>query len=385
MKIKTLQIHKRSVNGFSDIQDKYYYNREKGVFAISDGATQGFKSEIWAEILVNNFVQHPEFEVEKLLIDLEKYAQDFSEIKFEPNPNSALRMLELRKIADGSYATFIGIEVGKDTLKYISSGDVCGFVKTIDGLQSFPFSNVEELDRDKGFLSTTRLLNHQVKPEQFRSGKLSIKENDKIILMTDAVARLTLRDNNIIDKILHLEDFESFKDYIISEWEAKRLEEDDITICVIEPNAKSEEQNIYPPRDFTFPKVETLSKILNPNLNKDGDMEKIIYYLKPLQEKIIKIDKDIQVIKKILLSGIIFIIILFIGLFIFFCKYLDKVEKEAEKYFLRQENIQKSMNTELEHFNKELIIIKEDISSLRDSLKSNKNDSIKMNINNQNK
>ena len=43
------------------------------------------------------------------------------------------------------------------------------------------------------------------------------------------------------------------------------------------------------------------------------------------------------------------------------------------------------MNTELEHFNKELIIIKEDISSLRDSLKSNKNDSIKMNINNQNK
>ena len=117
MKIKTLQIHKRSVNGFSDIQDKYYYNREKGVFAISDGATQGFKSEIWAEMLVNNFVQHPEFEVEKLLIDLEKYAQDFSEIKFEPNPNSALRMLELRKIADGSYATFIGIEVGKDTLK----------------------------------------------------------------------------------------------------------------------------------------------------------------------------------------------------------------------------------------------------------------------------
>jgi hypothetical protein len=257
MKIKTLQIHKRSVSGFSDIQDKYCYSEEKGVIAISDGATQGFKSEIWVEMLVNNFVQNPEFEIEKFLIDLEKYAQDFSEIEFEPNPNPALRMLELRKIADGSYATFMGIEVQEDTLRYVSSGDVCGFVKTTDGLQYFPFSNVEELDKDKGFLSTTRLLNHQVKPEQFRSGKLSIKENNKIILMTDAVARLTLRDNNIIDKILHLEDFESFKDYIISEWEAKRLEEDDITICVIEPNAKSEEQNIHPPKDFSFPKVET--------------------------------------------------------------------------------------------------------------------------------
>ena len=277
MKIKTLQIHKCSVSGFSDIQDKYCYSEEKGVIAISDGATQGFKSEIWAEMLVNNFVQNPEFEIEKFLIDLEKYAQDFSEIEFEPNPNPALRMLELRKIADGSYATFMGIEVREDTLRYVSSGDVCGFVKTTDGLQSFPFSNVEELDKDKGFLSTTRLLNHQVKPEQFRSGKLSIKENDKIILMTDAVARLTLRDNNIIDKILHLEDFESFKDYIISEWEAKRLEEDDITICVIEPNAKSEEQNIHPPKDFSFPKVETPIINLNNDFKDKNKEEKQQY------------------------------------------------------------------------------------------------------------
>ena len=277
MKIKTLQIHKRSVSGFSDIQDKYCYSEEKGVIAISDGATQGFKSEIWAEMLVNNFVQNPEFEIEKFLIDLEKYAQDFSEIEFEPNPNPALRMLEFRKIADGSYATFMGIEVREDTLRYVSSGDVCGFVKITDGLQSFPFSNVEELDKDKGFLSTTRLLNHQVKPEQFRSGKLSIKENDKIILMTDAVARLTLRDNNIIDKILHLEDFESFKDYIISEWEAKRLEEDDITICVIEPNAKSEEQNIHPPKDFSFPKVETPIINLNNDFKDKNKEEKQQY------------------------------------------------------------------------------------------------------------
>ena len=277
MKIKTLQIHKRSVSGFSDIQDKYCYSEEKGVIAISDGATQGFKSEIWAEMLVNNFVQNPEFEIEKFLIDLEKYAQDFSEIEFEPNPNPALRMLELRKIADGSYATFMGIEVREDTLRYVSSGDVCGFVKITDGLQSFLFSNVEELDKDKGFLSTTRLLNHQVKPEQFRSGKLSIKENDKIILMTDAVARLTLRDNNIIDEILHLEDFESFKDYIISEWEAKRLEEDDITICVIEPNAKSEEQNIHPPKDFSFPKVETPIINLNNDFKDKNKEEKQQY------------------------------------------------------------------------------------------------------------
>ena len=342
MKIKTLQIHKRSVSGFSDIQDKYCYSEEKGIIAISDGATQGFKSEIWAEMLVNNFVQNPEFEIEKFLIDLEKYAQDFSEIEFEPNPNPALRMLELRKIADGSYATFMGIEVRKDTLRYVSSGDVCGFVKTTDGLQSFPFSNVEELGKDKGFLSTTRLLNHQVKQEQFRSGKLSIKENDKIILMTDAVARLTLRDNNIIDKILHLEDFESFKDYIISEWEAKRLEEDDITICVIEPNAKSEEQNIHPPKDFSFPKVET--PIINFNNDfKDKNKEEKQQYERDII--VSDLQKKHKVSKKILGYATIILVLFILG--IGYLLYSGKIQKRInikEKAFIEKPQVKLEKN-----------------------------------------
>lgn len=342
MKIKTLQIHKRSVSGFSDIQDKYCYSEEKGVIAISDGATQGFKSEIWAEMLVNNFVQNPEFEIEKFLIDLEKYAQDFSEIEFEPNPNPALRMLELRKIADGSYATFMGIEVREDTLRYVSSGDVCGFVKITDGLQSFPFSNVEELDKDKGFLSTTRLLNHQVKPEQFRSGKLSIKENDKIILMTDAVARLTLRDNNIIDKILHLEDFESFKDYIISEWEAKRLEEDDITICVIEPNAKSEEQNIHPPKDFSFPKVET--PIINFNNDfKDKNKEEKQQYERDII--VSDLQKKHKISEKTLGYVTIGLVLFILG--IGYLLYSGKIQKRInikEKAFIEKPQVKLEKN-----------------------------------------
>ena len=342
MKIKTLQIHKCSVSGFSDIQDKYCYSEEKGVIAISDGATQGFKSEIWAEMLVNNFVQNPEFEIEKFLIDLEKYAQDFSEIEFEPNPNPALRMLELRKIADGSYATFMGIEVREDTLRYVSSGDVCGFVKTTDGLQSFPFSNVEELDKDKGFLSTTRLLNHQMKPEQFRSGKLSIKENDKIILMTDAVARLILRDNNIIDKILHLEDFESFKDYIISEWEAKRLEEDDITICVIEPNAKSEEQNIHPPKDFSFPKVET--PIINFNNDfKDKNKEEKQQYERDII--VSDLQKKHKVSEKTLGYVTIGLVLFILG--IGYLLYSGKIQKRInikEKAFIEKPQVKLEKN-----------------------------------------
>lgn len=47
MDAKIFQLHKRSVYEYSSIQDKYSFNASQGVFAIADGATQGFKSEIW--------------------------------------------------------------------------------------------------------------------------------------------------------------------------------------------------------------------------------------------------------------------------------------------------------------------------------------------------
>ena len=57
MNVKIFQLHKRSVYEYSSIQDKYSFNASQGVFAIADGATQGYKSEIWANLLVDNFVK----------------------------------------------------------------------------------------------------------------------------------------------------------------------------------------------------------------------------------------------------------------------------------------------------------------------------------------
>ena len=79
MDAKIFQLHKRSVYEYSSIQDKYSFNASQGVFAIADGATQGFKSEIWAKLLVDNFVRTPTFTPENLIEDFKRYASNFKQ------------------------------------------------------------------------------------------------------------------------------------------------------------------------------------------------------------------------------------------------------------------------------------------------------------------
>lgn len=376
MKIKTLQLHKRSVNSYNDIQDKYHYDINKGIFAISDGATQGFRSEIWAKMMTEKFIQNPEFNTDNFISNLQKYAQEFSNISFEENPNPALRQVELRKKADGSYATFMGVQIINSTMHYISSGDVCGFIISDKGISSFPFQSIGDLDNDKGFLSTQRLLNNQVKVEQFKQNSIQIKEGDIIILMTDAIARLALRDNKIMNTIINLADFDSFKDYIMKEWESKRLEEDDITICVIENTHNTEEKNIHPPKDFEFPKEVALSKILNPNnVNKEIDMDKVIDYLRPFENKLKQLKKENSILKMIA-SGILLLTLLLVGLgFFLFHKIEENFEKVIKTTIIENKKTEKSnlkINTELEKIDKELIFIKDSILT-----KNNESQSIK--------
>ena len=55
MDIKVLQLHKRVSYEFKHIQDKYALDSDTKIFALADGTTQSFNSEIWAEIITKEF------------------------------------------------------------------------------------------------------------------------------------------------------------------------------------------------------------------------------------------------------------------------------------------------------------------------------------------
>lgn len=294
MKTRIFQLHKRSSYVFSAIQDKICFDNRKQIYAISDGATQGYKSEIWSEKLVKSFVDKPNFEVNSLLQDFKNYAESFQKIPNTENSNPALRALEERKRMQGGFATFMGVKIEGGELEYISSGDVCGFVKSNDILQGFPFSKVEELDQDKGFLGTQKVINGENKAEQFRQGKISLKKGDRVILMTDAIARLTLRDKSILDRILSFRNYEDFFQFITKEWENKRLEEDDITIGVIEVSDDIQEEVYLPSSNFSFPKEERPIIQFNQFNTDKMSLEEIKKHLQILDKKVKSLEEEKQ-------------------------------------------------------------------------------------------
>ena len=294
MRTRIFQLHKRSSYVFSAIQDKICFDNRKQIYAISDGATQGYKSEIWSEKLVKSFVDKPNFEVNSLLQDFKNYAESFQKIPNTENSNPALRALEERKRMQGGFATFMGVKIEGGELEYISSGDVCGFVKSDDILQGFPFSKVEELDQDKGFLGTQKVINGENKAEQFRQGKINLKKGDRVILMTDAIARLTLRDKSILDRILSFRNYEDFFQFITKEWENKRLEEDDITIGVIEVSDDIQEEVYLPSSNFSFPKEERPIIQFNQFNTDKMSLEEIKKHLQILDKKVKSLEEEKQ-------------------------------------------------------------------------------------------
>ena len=294
MRTRIFQLHKRSSYVFSAIQDKVCFDNRKQIYAISDGATQGYKSEIWSEKLVKSFVDKPNFEVNSLLQDFKNYAESFQKIPNTENSNPALRALEERKRMQGGFATFMGVKIEGGELEYISSGDVCGFVKSNDILQGFPFSKVEELDQDKGFLGTQKVINGENKAEQFRQGKISLKKGDRVILMTDAIARLTLRDKSILDRILSFRNYEDFFQFITKEWENKRLEEDDITIGIIEVSDDIQEEVYLPSSNFSFPKEERPIIQFNQFNTDKMSLEEIKKHLQTLDKKVKSLEEEKQ-------------------------------------------------------------------------------------------
>ena len=205
MDAKIFQLHKRSVYEYSSIQDKYSFNASQGVFAIADGATQGFKSEIWAKLLVDNFVRTPTFTPKNLIEDFKRYASNFKQQDFcVKTDNPAFRLAGERKKQQGAYATFMGIKFIDNKLAYISSGDVCGFLIRKNNIHPFPHNNIDDLENDKGFLGTQPLLEDKVMTGQFKDATTTLEANDIIILATDAIARLLLREKEQVNTLLSL-------------------------------------------------------------------------------------------------------------------------------------------------------------------------------------
>jgi len=170
MSITVIQLHKRASYEYKHIQDKYAISSENNVFALADGTTQSFNSELWAEIITKEFVNKPNFSPQTLISQFKESVSGYKNAKFEFSSNPAKASLERAKQNKGGTATFIGIKIKESSnIEVISCGDTNLFLLNSENkIRTFPFSDINSLDANNSFINTEALLQNGIDESFFK-------------------------------------------------------------------------------------------------------------------------------------------------------------------------------------------------------------------------
>lgn len=279
MSIKIIQLHKRASYEYKYIQDRYAFSSDKSVFALADGTTQSFNSELWAEIITKQFVNNPNYSPQNLISQFKESVSAYKNSKFEFSTNPAKASLERAKQSKGGTATFIGISIKeKNSIEVISCGDTNLFLLNSENkIKTFPFSDIHSLDANNHFVNTEVLLQNGIDESFFKNTSLSYNQSDTIVLATDALSRLVLKKPDTLKELLRIQTFENLLDFCLKKWETKELEEDDISAIIIIPENNNDIKLICPPNKFEFPKEKeeefVPASLTNQKSNNTSNME----------------------------------------------------------------------------------------------------------------
>lgn len=236
-------IYHKSAENFVDCFDRYNYNIKNHKFAIADGVSKSFFPDVWAQLLVNFFVEK-DGRID--LTDSESYKKiqsawikKVARIVNKPNQKYYVKnfFIEGRSAA----ATFVGLHFLEEDgiLKWeaVALGDsYLFFVPQDEQLISSNFENVIHLSSKNTFefnnfpdFFDSRSVNNKGKIKQ----KKHEVKNGTFYLMTDAIAEWFVKERESAVKIINSwniqEDFEAD----IKHFRKIDMNNDDATILVI--------------------------------------------------------------------------------------------------------------------------------------------------------
>lgn len=391
MGIKVMQLHKRSAYVYENIQDKYAISNDGKIIAISDGATQGYRSELWAEILTKSFLKSPVFDVDSFFDFLHEQVLKFISDDLSFDGNFAIKALNNVKKGQGGFATFLACCINKDgsDLHYISYGDSCLFIENKGVVTSFPFSSEKELDNELVSIGTKHLENGTFSKKDIHIGTISLEPFTKIYLMTDAIARLTFKNKSILKEIDSLKNFDQLKLFIETNWEHKLLEEDDITIIKWDSERKRINNHIIiPPIDFSYPKEEEIMYVrVGESI---GDSESVLHLKNEnviLRNENEKLKRTLKLYKRLAftLVFVIFLMIAFPNIKKIYHDTTSKIEKifpSINKKFKDKRINNNGDNTEIKSLKKhpKSKVIEDNKIKTENNMESNRNDTITYDI-----
>jgi serine/threonine protein phosphatase PrpC len=217
------------------------YSEANFLCAVADGATETSFSGLWAQCLVDAFVERAlERIAPNTLRDLAaKWRADLAErTRAKPLPWYAEE-----KLQKGAFATLTGLHLRADgwwTALGVGDSCVCQ-LRPGAWIKSFPYSEPNHFDNSPLLWSTNVAQNGRVVPRRTH-GKW--KSGDCFLLMTDALACYFLSDKTVREQIHNGLDQGSFEELIQTARHDHRCKNDDVTLLVVRPAAGVESGDV---------------------------------------------------------------------------------------------------------------------------------------------
>ncbi len=228
-------------NDPSECEDSFSLGDATFAFAVSDGASDGIYSDVWARILTESYCR--DNSESWSIDDFSEWVSSCRRIEWQ-DWHQRLEATDLpwfarEKLRNGSFATFAGLRFAPDlsgAWEACLYGDACLFVVRNDALLfSFPLASSDDFNNSPPLLATLR----EPSPEHVRLERDQAEAGDNFYLVTDALAQWFLAEHERGDKpwiafntgVLTDEDLASF---VTESRGHKLLRNDDVTLVSIE-------------------------------------------------------------------------------------------------------------------------------------------------------
>ena len=242
MESRVFQIQKPESESFKGIQDAFSLGSDTAV--VADGATQGFRSGDFAKFLVDSLSRNSH-NLTDLPTVIKGLLFDYRDRQIVYSDNLALQSLEKAKSKKGATSTLSYVSHRNGVIEYFNVGD--SSIMLVDAQYELKWclhASVQELESDKNWINS----NDDNLKASYASGSVdSYKKGDRIILLSDALARYFLEDTARLKDYIHINDFGDFERNIKAAWNNKELEKDDITLAFWFPNSSRSKE--YLPTD----------------------------------------------------------------------------------------------------------------------------------------
>jgi hypothetical protein len=214
-----------------------FHRSEKGVYALSDGASVSFDSASWARILVRRYARNPEFTREWLSAAIAEFRKLYD--------RDSLPWMQQASFDRGSFASLLGVRVvdGGRLIQVLSIGDSLAVLCEGDCIKAtFPLSAASDFNRSPQLLCTNPAQNVFLDAVEFSYDLVADwtfrgLQQPALLCMTDALGHWLLsqrdRDASPISVLRKVKTPRAFARFVQEERAAGRMKRDDTTLIAL--------------------------------------------------------------------------------------------------------------------------------------------------------